>query len=71
MISTDPWPVLRARHARAVQRHDPPEQVSALRAELRAVRCRDYLRQVLGADPPLSPAARMELAGLILAGVER
>lgn len=68
MISTDPWPVIRARYARAIQRGDPAETIAALRAELRAVRTKDYLREALAADPPLTTEHRMELAGLILAG---
>jgi hypothetical protein len=71
MISHDPWPVIRARYARAIQRGDSPERISALRAELRAVRCRDYLVDVLAAEPPLTEGHRIELAGLILTGAER
>lgn len=71
MISHDPWPVLRGRYAVAIKRHDPPERIAALRAELRAVRARDYLREILAADPPLTDGHRIELADMILAGVER
>lgn len=71
MISTDPWQVLRARYARAIQRGDPPDIITALRAELRAVRARDYIAEVLAAEPPLTTEHRMELAGLILAGAAR
>ena len=68
MISPDPWRVWRARYARAVQSGAPAEQVAKLRAELRAVRTRDFLTEVLAADPPLTLEHRAELAGLILAG---
>jgi hypothetical protein len=71
MISSDSWPVIRARYARAIQRGDSPERIAALRAELRAVRARDYIREVLAADPPLTDGHRIELAGMILAGAER
>jgi len=68
MISHDAWPVLRAKYARAIQRGDTPERIAALRAELRAVRARDYLLDVLSAEPPLTAEHRTELADLILTG---
>lgn len=71
MISPDPWRVWRARYARAVQSGAPAEQIAKLRAELRAVRTRDYLAEALAADPPLSLEHRAELAGLILSGESR
>lgn len=63
-----PWTIVRSRYARAIQRGDPPEQVRALRAELRASRTEHYLLDVLAADPPMTWDHRRELAALLVGG---
>ncbi len=61
-----PWTLVRSRYALAVRSGEPPEQLRALRAELRASKAEDYLRGVLAADPPITPEHRAELAALLL-----
>lgn len=62
------WTKARSRLGIAVRRGDDPGQIRALRAEVRAARTADFLRQQLAADPPIPPAHRAELAALLLPG---
>lgn len=65
-----PWTLIRSQYAIAARRGDPPEVLRELRAELRAARAEDYLRTVLGEDPPITLQRRRELANLLLSGGE-
>ena len=67
-IVSRPWTLVRSQYARAIQRGDSPEQVRALRAELRASRTEHYLRGVLAEDPPMTREQRRELAALLVGG---
>jgi hypothetical protein len=56
---------LAARKA-ATARHHPNADTDVLDRDLRAEQAADYVREIVAAAPPLSDAARMRLAALLL-----
>lgn len=64
----DPVLVARSRVARAVQRHDPADELAG-RQELAAAKLERAVRAAIAAAPPLTPERKQELAMLLLTGV--
>lgn len=63
-----PWTNVRSALALAIRDGLPPEQIEALRRDLRAARAHAYLRDLISADRPPTAAQRRELAAVLVGG---
>lgn len=58
----------RSELGKAVRRGDPPERIEDIRRELAEANLEQYIRRVVNAWPPLTPAQRERLALLLHPG---
>lgn len=65
------WTKSRSALARAIQRGDPPETITALRRDYTAARAEHELRQLVERDPPLTDSQLVRLAAILTSARSR